>query len=91
VLEFKPEQLWLNNTKSSCLNANSQLFVQYTCEIKPSEQSSKFYGLCVVTFLGALTVCLFALFVRGHFLSGKVRQIECDANTISASDFTMQL
>ena len=36
------------------------------------EQSTKFYGLCVVTFLGALTVCFFAVFVRGYFLRGKV-------------------
>ena len=65
--------------------------MQYTCEMTSEQQSTKFRQLCVVTFFGSLTACLFAIFVRWIYLQGKIHQIEWDMATITAGDYTVEM
>jgi len=84
-------KFFMADPTGKCLTPRTQFFVQHTCEIPEAEQEQRFNTLSfvVATMVLACGVYLFVL----RFLSQNldIDTVNFDINTITASDFTVEL
>lgn len=87
---FNTTQLWEAGAPEGCDEPTNQLFVQFSCEMSPEEQYTKYQIMCGISSLGVLTAIVFAISVRYIKQAGNIKQLEWDVATLTAADYTVE-
>jgi hypothetical protein len=67
------------------------LFIQYTCEHPEEEMETRYTAVSICVSLGILISMFFMIWLRMSFEGAKIRALEFDISTITASDYTVEM
>ena len=79
------------NADMTCFKQSTQIFMQYTCEMTDGQKFDTFEKLTVCTFTTMVIAIVYILVIYYAQNSSQIDSIEYDMNTVTASDYSVEM
>lgn len=74
-----------------CFHPNTQMFIQYTCEMNDGQKFDKYNNVAICTFSVMLISIMFVLVIYYAQNTSEINTMVYDVQTVTASDYTVEM